>query len=74
MKLMRLATKVNETAEITPGEQLIIDEVKRLMTQGERIDNMFKKVDQKELSEETQQLNRTIEHLVTGNITNILDE
>ena len=74
MKLMRLATKVNETAEITPEEQLIIDEVKRLMTQGERIDNMFKKVDQKELSEETQQLNRTIEHLVTGNITNILDE
>ena len=71
---MRLATKVNETAEITPEEQLIIDEVKRLMTQGERIDNMFKKVDQKELSEETQQLNRTIEHLVTGNITNILDE
>ena len=74
MKLIRLATKVNETAEITPEEQLIIDEVKRLMTQGERIDNMFKKVDQKELSEETQQLNRTIEHLVTGNITNILDE
>ena len=74
MKLMRLATKVNETAEITPEEQLIIDEVKRLMTQGETIDNMFKKVDQKKLSEETQQLNRTIEHLVTGNITNVLDE
>ena len=74
MKLMRLATKVNEAAEITPEEQLIIDEVKRLMTQGETIDNMFKKVDQKKLSEETQQLNRTIEHLVTGNITNVLDE
>ena len=74
MKLMRLATKVNETAEITPEEQLIIDEVKRLMTQGETIDNMFKKVDQKKLSEETQQLNRTIEHLVTGNITNVLNE
>ena len=71
---MRLATKVNETAEITPEEQLIIDEVKRLMTQGETIDNMFKKVDQKKLSEETQQLNRTIEHLVTGNITNVLNE
>ena len=71
---MRLATKVNETAEITPEEQLIIDEVKRLMTQGETIDNMFKKVDQKKLSEETQQLNRTMEHLVTGNITNVLNE
>ena len=48
-----IAIEVNKTAEITPEEQLIADEVKRLMTQGESSDNiMFKKV-QKKLNEET---------------------
>ena len=48
-----IAIEVNKTAEITPEEQLIADEVKRLMTQGESSDNiMFKKI-QKKLNEET---------------------
>ena len=48
-----IAIEVNKIAEITPEEQLIADEVKRLMTQGESSDNiMFKKV-QKKLNEET---------------------
>ena len=49
-----IANKVNETEEVIPGKQMIIDEVKRLMTHGETSDNIiFKKVDQKKYSEET---------------------
>ena len=61
---------VSEATEITPEAQLIIDEVKGLMVQGETNDNiMFKKVDQKRLSEETLKLNGAIKHLVTADIT-----
>ena len=50
--------EVGEAAEITPEEQLIIDEVKALMAQGETNNNiMFKIVDQKRLSEETLKVN-----------------
>ena len=46
-----IAVEVSEASEITPEEQLIIDEVKGLMAQRETNDNiMFKKVDRKRLS------------------------
>ena len=49
---------------------MIIDEVKGLMAQRETNDNiMFKKVDQKRLSEETLKVNGAIKHLVTADIT-----
>ncbi|XP_063595811.1 uncharacterized protein LOC134772703 [Penaeus indicus] len=65
-----ITIEVSEAAEITPEEQLIIDEVKGLMAQGVTNDNiMFKKVDQKRLSEETLKVNGAIKHLVTADIT-----
>ena len=65
-----IAVEVSEASEITPEEQLIIDEVKGLMAQRETNDNiMFKKVDQKRLSEETLKVNGAIKHLVTADIT-----
>ncbi|XP_063604453.1 uncharacterized protein LOC134779729 [Penaeus indicus] len=65
-----ITIEVSEAAEITPEEQLIIDEVKGLMAQGVTSDNiMFKKVDQKRLSEETLKVNGAIKHLVTADIT-----
>lgn len=45
-----IANKVNETEEVIPGKQMIIDEVKRLMTHGKTSDNIiFKKVDQENM-------------------------
>ncbi len=65
-----IAIEVNEAAARTPEEQLIIDEVRGLMLQGETNDNiMFKKVDQKRLSEETRKVNGAIKHLVTADVT-----
>ena len=65
-----ISIEVGEAAEITPEEQLIIDEVKALMAQGETNNNiMFKIVDQKRLSEETLKVNGAIKHLVTVDIT-----
>ena len=65
-----IAMEVNEATEITPEERLIIDEVKGLMAEGKTNDNiMFKKVDQKRLSEETLKVNGAIKHLVTADIT-----
>ena len=65
-----ISIEVGEAAEITPEEQLIIDEEKALMAQGETNNNiMFKIVDQKRLSEETLKVNGAIKHHVTADIT-----
>ena len=60
LAMLTVEAEVNEVNEadiankVIPGKQMIIDEVKRLMTHGETSDNIiFKKVDQKKYSEET---------------------
>lgn len=76
LAMLTVEAEVNEVNEadiankVIPGKQMIIDEVKRLMTHGKTGDNIiFKKVDQKKYSEETGQVNGSIKHLSTGNIT-----
>ena len=65
-----ITIEVTEAIGITPEEQLIIEEVKQLIVQGETNFNiMFKKVDQKSLREETR---KVIIHLVTSKQTNNL--
>lgn len=70
VKKANISTAVNKTLERTPEEQLVIGEVKRLITQGQTSDGIiFKKVDQDKSVEEPRQVNGAIKHLMTRNNT-----
>lgn len=70
VKKANISTAVNKTLERTPEEQLVIGEVKRLITQGQTSDGIiFKKVHQDKSVEEPRQVNGAIKHLMTRNKT-----